>query len=108
MTWILSLLPALKYIGILGSVIVAVGGYFKGKSDAYKDAEIAAYKQYEERIKRVNKVNEEYRVEILELLRDNEILEEKVKKANEEARNDPHAKRPALSRDGVSRLNRIK
>jgi cell division protein FtsB len=93
--------------GVAAAVLFLSGAYtgFKYTNMFYRSQEIAALNRQLEQNKKVIA----YQTEYVTKLRDRELtLEAEVEKLNNEADKDATAARPAISLDGVRRLNSIK
>ena len=109
---ILAIIPKLLTswragVGI-ASVVMLLLSYVKGRGDAWTQAELNAKKQWQQRVEAVTKLNEEYRLEIVAMLQENQELQDKVETLNEEASKDPDANNKSLGVNSVRRLNKIK
>jgi uncharacterized membrane protein len=112
-----------KTYGLIGLVILAlvltagiVGGVTYLNKKWYNDGYSAAEKTYklaiaEEKARQesiLRRIENIHREDIVELETKNDLLEQALKRNEEEAKNDPFRDRPALSKSAVMRLNKIR
>lgn len=105
-----------RFLPYIVAIIALMGAYFLIRADAYDDGvkdttakyEIAIREERERLIEANKKALEEARAREAEL---NRLIRErnaKISELSEQAASDPNADRPAVSIDGVFRLNRIR
>lgn len=97
----------LKWLLIVLLVGMGIGGYtgYKLTSNSYLAAEVRLRKETD---KKIEQVEEAHRRALEDFLERQTTLEELVERLGDEASKDPNANRPAISRDGVRRIDSVR